>query len=82
MAAAPVDTLRKLAQHEFGATALQPVRLPFRPATEPGNAVARPVVISGPSAACAGYYDTADKYEVERLITEINVLLYTDDHHD
>ena len=82
VAAAPADTLRQLAQYEFGATALRPARLPFRPATEPGNLRPGQLLLVDQAQHVRGYYDAADKYEVERLITEINVLLYTDDHHD
>ena len=82
VAAAPADTLRQLAQYEFGATALRPARLPFRPATEPGNLRPGQLLLVDQARHVRGYYDTADKYEVERLITEINVLLYTYDHHD
>ena len=82
VAAAPADTLRRLAQYEFGATALRPARLPFSPATEPGNLRPGQLLLVDQAQHVRGYYDTADKYEVERLITEINVLLYTDDHHD
>ena len=82
VAAAPADTLRRLAQYEFGATALRPARLPFRPATEPGNLRPGQLLLVDEARHVRGYYDAADKYEVERLITEINVLLYTDDHHD
>ena len=80
--AAPADTLQRLAQYEFGQTALQPARLPFRPATEPGNLLPGRLLLVDGAQHVRGYYDAADKYEVERLITEINVLLYTyDDRH-
>ncbi len=82
VAAAPADMLRQLAQYEFGATALQPARLPFSPATEPRNLRPGQLLLVDQAQHVRGYYNTADKYEVERLITEINVLLYTDDHHD
>jgi protein SCO1/2 len=80
--AAPADTLRQLAQYEFGQAALRPARLPFRPATEPANLLPGRLLLVDEAQHVRGYYDAADKYEVERLITEINVLLYTyDDHH-
>ena len=82
VAAAPADTLRQLAQYEFGATALQPARLPFRPATEPGNLRPGQLLLVDQAQHVRGYYEAADKYEVERLLTEINVLLYTYDHRD
>jgi protein SCO1/2 len=80
--AAPADTLRQLAQYEFGQTALRPEHFPFRPATEPGNLLANRLLLVDNAQHVRGYYDATDKYEVERLITEINVLLYTyDDRH-
>ncbi|QKG57495.1 hypothetical protein GKZ68_13180 [Hymenobacter sp. BRD128] len=80
--AAPVDTLRRLAQYEFGQTALRPEHFPFRPATEPGNLLPGRLLLVDNAQHVRGYYDATDKYEVERLITEINVLLYTyDDRH-
>ena len=80
--AAPVDTLRQLAKEEFGQTALRPEHLPFRPATEPGNLLPGRLLLVDNTQHVRGYYDAADKYEVERLITEINVLLYTYDNRD
>ena len=82
VAAAPADTLRQLAQYEFGATALRPARLPFSPATEPGNLRPGQLLLVDQAQHVRGYYEAADKFEVERLITEINVLLYTDDNRD
>jgi len=80
--AAPADTLRRLAQYEFGQTALRPEHFPFRPATEPGNLLPGRLLVVDDAQHVRGYYDATDKYEVERLITEINVLLYTyDDRH-
>jgi protein SCO1/2 len=80
--AAPADTLRRLAQYEFGQTALRPEHFPFRPATEPGNLLPGRLLLVDNAQHVRGYYDATDKYEVERLITEINVLLYTyDDRH-
>jgi protein SCO1/2 len=80
--AAPADTLRQLAQYEFGQTALRPEHFPFRPATEPGNLLPGRLLLVDDAQHVRGYYDASDKYEVERLITEINVLLYTyDDRH-
>jgi protein SCO1/2 len=80
--AAPLDTLRQLAQKEFGQAALRPEHLPFRPATEPGNLLPGRLLLVDNAQHVRGYYDAADKYEVERLITEINVLLYTYDNRD
>ncbi|RZK32753.1 MAG: hypothetical protein EOO63_00320 [Hymenobacter sp.] len=82
LGAAPADTLRQLAKDEFGQTALQPEHLPFRPATEPGNLLPGRLLLVDNAQHVRGYYDAADKYEVERLITEINVLLYTYDNRD
>lgn len=80
--AEPADTLRQLAQYEFGQTALRPEHFPFRPATEPGNLLPGRLLLVDSAQHVRGYYDASDKYEVERLITEINVLLYTyDDRH-
>lgn len=80
--AMPADTLRQLAQYEFGQAALRPERFPFKPATEPGNLLPGRLLLVDDAQHVRGYYDAADKYEVERLITEINVLLYTyDDRH-
>ncbi|RZL16443.1 MAG: hypothetical protein EOO62_01300 [Hymenobacter sp.] len=82
LGAAPADTLRQLAKEEFGQTALRPERLPFRPATEPENLLPGRLLLIDSAQHVRGYYDAADKYEVERLITEINVLLYTYDNRD
>jgi protein SCO1/2 len=80
--AVPADTLQWLAQYEFGQTALRPEHLPFRPATEPGNLLPARLLLVDDARRVRGYYDATDKYEVERLITEVNVLLYTyDDRH-
>ncbi len=79
---ASADTLVQLAREEFGQTALRPERLPFRPATEPGNLLPGRLLLVDRAQHVRGYYEAADKYEVERLITEINVLLYTYDNRD
>ena len=80
--ALPSDSLRQLAQYEFGQAALRPEHFPFKPATEPGNLLPARLLLVDNAQHVRGYYDAADKYEVERLITEINVLLYTyDDRH-
>jgi|GEM_PF-1078342 len=81
-AAAPLDTLQRLARAEFGQTALNPARYPFRPDTEPTNLLPGRLLLVDRAGHVRGYYEVADKYEVERLITEINVLLYTYDHRD
>ncbi len=82
LGAAPADTLQQLAQYEFGQTTLRPAHFPFRPATEPTNLLPGQLLLVDEAQHVRGYYDAADKYEVERLITEINVLLYTyDDRH-
>jgi len=61
---------------------LRPARLPFRPATEPTNLLPARLLLVDQAQHVRGYYEATDKYEVERLITEINVLLYTyDDRH-
>jgi protein SCO1/2 len=80
--AVPADTLQMLARQEFGQTALRPEHFPFRPATEPANLLPGRLLLVDNAQHVRGYYDATDKYEVERLITEINVLLYTYDHHD
>jgi protein SCO1/2 len=80
--AAPADTLQLLARQEFGQTALRPEHFPFRPATEPANMLPSRLLLVDNAQHVRGYYDATDKYEVERLITEINVLLYTYDHRD
>ena len=79
LAAAP-DTLQHLAQYEFGLTALQPARLPFRPASEPGNLPLGRLLLIDRNQHVRGYYDGTSIHEIERLITEINVLLYSYDH--
>jgi len=78
--AAPADTLTYLAKQEFGSTALQPAHIPFRPATEPGNLALGRLLLVDRDQHVRGYYDGTDIHEIERLITEINVLLYTYDH--
>jgi protein SCO1/2 len=80
--AVPVDTLQLLARQEFGQTALRPEHFPFRPATEPANLLPGRLLLVDSAQHVRGYYDATDKYEIERLITEINVLLYTYDHRD
>ncbi|MGI4760876.1 MAG: hypothetical protein ACRYF0_09230 [Janthinobacterium lividum] len=80
--ALPADSLRQLAQYEFGQAALRPEQFPFKPASEPGNLLPGRLLLVDDAQHVRGYYDATDKYEVERLITEINVLLYTyDDRH-
>ncbi len=76
------SALQRLARAEFGQTALNPARYPFRPDTEPTNLLPGRLLLVDRAGHVRGYYEVADKYEVERLITEINVLLYTYDHHD
>jgi len=80
--ALPADTLQLLARQEFGQTSLRPERFPFRPATEPANLLPGRLLLVDNAQHVRGYYDATDKYDVERLITEINVLLYTYDHRD
>ena len=80
--AVSADTLQLLAQQEFGQTALRPEHFPFRAATEPANLLPGRLLLVDNAQHVRGYYDATDKYEVERLITEINVLLYTYDHRD
>jgi protein SCO1/2 len=74
------DTIQRLARYEFGLTALQPQRLPFRPATEPATLSAGRLLLIDDAQHVRGIYDGTDIHEIERLITEINVLLYTYDH--
>ena len=76
----PTDTLNQLVSQEFGLTTLQPGRLPFRPDTEPGNLLLGRLLLIDRDQHVRGYYDGTDIHEIERLITEINVLLYTYDH--
>jgi protein SCO1/2 len=80
LAAAP-DTLRHMAQYELGLTALRPQNLPFRPATEPATLTPGRLLLLDEAQHVRGIYDGTDIHEVERLITEINVLLYTYDNH-
>lgn len=79
LAAAP-DTLRYLARYQFGLTALRPEHLPFRPATEPATLPKGRLLLIDHEQHVRGIYDGTDIHEVERLITEINVLLYIYDH--
>jgi protein SCO1/2 len=79
LGAAP-DTIQQLARYEFGLTALQPLKLPFRPATEPATLSAGRLLLLDDARHVRGIYDGTDSHEIERLITEINVLLYTYDH--
>lgn len=74
------DTIRQLAQYELGLTALQPQRLPFQPATEPATLSAGRLLLLDDAQHVRGIYDGTDTHEIERLLTEINVLLYTYDH--
>ncbi len=74
------DTIQHLARYEFGLTALRPQHLPFRPATEPATLSAGRLLLIDHEQHVRGIYDGTDIHEIERLITEINVLLYTYDH--
>jgi protein SCO1/2 len=76
----PADTLQQLAQYEFGLTALRPEHLPFRPATEPATLPAGRLLLIDHEQHVRGIYDGTDIHEIERLITEVNVLLYIYDH--
>lgn len=76
----PTDTLQQLAQYEFGLTALRPEHLPFRPATEPATLPAGRLLLIDHEQHVRGIYDGTNIHEVERLITEVNVLLYIYDH--
>jgi len=78
--AAPADTLVRTARYELGLTALRPEHLPFKPATEPGNLPAGRLLLLDRDLHVRGYYDATDHHELERLITELNVLLYIYDH--
>ena len=78
--AAPSDSIQHLARYEFGLTALRPEHLPFRPATEPATLPAGRLLLIDNKQHVRGIYDGTDIHEVERLITEINVLLYIYDH--
>ncbi|NML66272.1 hypothetical protein HHL22_13750 [Hymenobacter sp. RP-2-7] len=78
--AAPADTLARVARYELGLTALRPEHLPFNPSTEPGNLPAGRLLLLDRNRHVRGYYDATDRHELERLITELNVLLYIYDH--
>lgn len=77
---APADTLAHTGRYELGLTTLRPEHLPFRPATDPGNLPAGRLLLVDRSRRIRGYYDATDFHELERLITEINVLLYINEH--
>ncbi|RZK17388.1 MAG: hypothetical protein EOO56_18045 [Hymenobacter sp.] len=68
------------AQYEFGLTALRPQHLPFKPATEPATLPSGRLLLVDKEQHVRGIYDGTDIHEIERLITEINVLLHTYDH--
>jgi protein SCO1/2 len=72
--------VQRFAQYELGLTALRPQHLPFRPATEPATLTAGRLLLIDNAQHVRGIYDGTDIHEIERLITEINVLLYTYDH--
>ena len=74
------DSVQRLAQYEFGMTTLRPGHLPFRPATEPATLPAGRLLLIDHEQQVRGIYDGTDIHEIERLITEINVLLYVYDH--
>jgi protein SCO1/2 len=74
------DSVRHLAQYELGLTALRPEHLPFRPATEPATLPAGRLLLIDHDQHVRGIYDGTDIHEIERLITEVNVLLYIYDH--
>jgi protein SCO1/2 len=76
----PADTLQQLARYEFGLTTLRPEHLPFRPATEPATLSAGRLLLIDHEQHVRGIYDGTDIHEIERLITEVNVLLYIYDH--
>ena len=73
-------TLAHLGRYELGLTALRPEHLPFSPATDPGNLPAGRLLLLDRARHVRGYYDVTDHHELERLITELNVLLYIDEH--
>jgi protein SCO1/2 len=74
------DSVQHLAQYELGLTALRPEHLPFRPATEPATLPAGRLLLIDYEQHVRGIYDGTDIHEIERLITEVNVLLYIYDH--
>jgi protein SCO1/2 len=76
----PTDTLEQLARYEFGLTTLRPEHLPFQPATEPATLPAGRLLLIDHEQHVRGIYDGTDIHEIERLITEVNVLLYIYDH--
>jgi len=77
---ATADTVQHLGQYELGLTALRPEHLPFRPATEPATLPAGRLLLIDHDQHVRGIYDGTDIHEIERLITEVNVLLYIYDH--
>ncbi len=79
--ATPADSLQRLARNEFGLTTLRPEHLPFRPETEPVTLPQGRLLLIDHEQHVRGIYDGTDIHEVERLITEIDVLLYIYDHH-
>jgi protein SCO1/2 len=74
------DSVQRLGQYEFGLTALRPEHIPFRPATEPATLPAGRLLLIDHDQHVRGIYDGSDIHEIERLITEVNVLLYIYDH--
>lgn len=80
MLAAALDTVQHMARYEFGLTALRPEHFPFRPATEPATLPLGRLLLVDHEQHVRGIYDGTDIHEIERLITEINVLLYIYDH--
>jgi protein SCO1/2 len=79
LGAAP-DTIQQLARYELGLTSLRPLHFPFRPATEPATLPAGRLLLLDDAQHVRGIYDGTNINEIDRLITEINVLLYTYDH--
>ena len=77
---APPDSVQYLGQYEFGLSTLRPEHMPFRPATEPATLPAGRLLLIDHDQHVRGIYDGASIHEVERLITEVNVLLYIYDH--
>jgi protein SCO1/2 len=74
------DSVQHLAQYELGLTALRPEHLPFRPAIEPATLPAGRLLLIDHDQHVRGVYEGNDIHEIERLITEVNVLLYIYDH--
>nr|GFC76978.1 hypothetical protein [Tanacetum cinerariifolium] len=57
------NSVQRLAQYEFGLTALRPEHLPFRPATEPATLPAGRLLLIDHDQHVRGIYDGTDIHE-------------------